>query len=105
VTAESAPIRLWYLPMPGRRERHKLGPMTEMYSTLDRLEARIEHQDARIDALYRLLETRGLLPVDAEEATLLEDIPFEDAPLCRERYGRPAGRPPHRLRVGEATGV
>jgi len=34
--------------------------MNERQSTLDRLEARLEHQTARIDELYRLLEERSV---------------------------------------------
>jgi hypothetical protein len=98
--AESAPVRLWYLPMPVRPGRHRLGPMTEMHSTLDRLEARIDYQAARIDALYLLLENLGVLTADTEEAVL-----FEDAPLARDEHAEPPRRSIRRLRVGEATGV
>jgi len=37
--------------------------MNDRHSTLDRLEARLEHQTARIDELYRLLEERGVARV------------------------------------------
>jgi hypothetical protein len=52
-------------------------------ATLDRLEARIDHQAARIDELFRLLKAHGLV----------EDDP-PDAPPVRVH-----------LHVGEATGV
>ena len=74
--------------------------MTETHSTLDRLEARIDYQAARLDALYLLLESLGVLTVDTGEAVLVED-----APLARDQREEPARRPVHRLRVGEATGV
>lgn len=52
-------------------------------AALDRLEARIDHQAARIDELFRLLKERGLIE---EEQT--------DVPPVRVH-----------LHVGEATGV
>lgn len=42
-------------------------------TTFDRLEARIDQQAARIDELYRLLESR-----------------IEDSPLTREKDAEPA---------------
>jgi hypothetical protein len=82
--------------------------MTEMHSLLDRLEARIDQQAARIDALYRELETRGILPaaVDAppadpffDELVDLEDVPFTtDLAEPQQPHATP-------LRVGDATGV
>jgi hypothetical protein len=52
-------------------------------AALDRLEARIDHQAARIDELFRLLKERGLIDEDHVEVT-----------------------PPRaHLHVGEATGV
>lgn len=81
--------------------------MNEMHSTLDRLEARIDHQAARIDALYALLEARGLLqlPVDAGRGDAFFDelAEIEDAPIAREVQART--RRQARLHVGEATGV
>jgi hypothetical protein len=68
--------------------------MREMHSTLDRLEARLDYQAARIDALYRLLGTRGVLPARVE-----------DEPLVREIHAAPARHAPIRLHVGDATGV
>jgi hypothetical protein len=73
--------------------------MTRIYPSFDRLEARIDHQAARIDELYRLLEVRGIIPAPDEPDRA------EDAPVSRERL---AGHPLRRattLHVGEATGV
>jgi hypothetical protein len=85
-----------------------LGTMDQMQSALDRLEARVEYQTGRIDALYALLEARGLLllPVDAGKGdALFEEIAeIEDAPIAREVRARPQ-RCRARFRVGEATGV
>jgi hypothetical protein len=53
------------------------------HSALDRLEARLERQAARIDALYRALEARGILPPESEEAG--EAVEVEDFPLARAR--------------------
>ncbi len=78
--------------------------MDEMHATLDRLETRIEDQGARIDALYRLLELRGILPqaVDAGRGDALSDEEPEvlDLPSWHE-----SPRPARRFHVGEATGV
>jgi hypothetical protein len=63
--------------------------MNETQATLDRLERRLEEQTARIDALYRMLERRGLVPRAVEAG----------------RGERPAKRRPTRLRLGSATGV
>jgi hypothetical protein len=52
-------------------------------AALDRLEARIDHQAARIDELFRLLREHGLIDEDPA-----------DVPLAREH-----------LHVGQATGV
>lgn len=82
--------------------------MSEMHSTIDRLEAKIDYQTARIDALYALLQARGLLhlPVDAGKRDALFDEPadVEDTPVTRETQARHE-RPRARFRVGEATGV
>lgn len=80
--------------MPGPPERRRLGPMTAMHSTVDRLEARIDYQAARIDALYRILEASGVLPARVE-----------DEPLVREAHAGSARHTPIRLHVGDATGV
>jgi uncharacterized coiled-coil protein SlyX len=72
-------------------------------TTLDRLEARIDHQAARIDELFRLLKARGLIqdPADVPSDALCDElVQFEDSPLARERNTEPT--PFH---VGEATGV
>jgi hypothetical protein len=73
--------------------------MTRIYPSFDRLEARIDHQAARIDELYRLLEARGIIPAPDK----LDRI--EDAPLQRERRAAPIRHRATRLHVGEATGV
>jgi hypothetical protein len=78
--------------------------MNETHATLDRLEKRIEDQAARIDALYRMLELRGILPcgVDAArgDAMFDEELDALDLPSWHE-----TPRPTPRFRVGEATGV
>ena len=83
--------------------------MSEMQSTLDRLETRIDHQAARIDALYRLLKLRGILPEPPENGTgdafCDELVQIEDSPLAREVHRQSARRPTARLHVGNATGV
>jgi hypothetical protein len=85
--------------------------MTDIRSTtLDRLEARIDYQASRIDALYALLEERGLLPCPADAdgsagALFDELVQIEDAPMAREKQVRPSRRSQTRLRVGSATGV
>ena len=77
--------------------------MNEMHSTLGRLEARIDCQTARIDALYALLQARGLLrpPVEGGYDELAA---IEDAPIAREVQARPQRRRAG-FRVGDATGV
>ena len=63
--------------------------MSELHSLLDRLEARLDHQAARIDALYRTLEENGLLapaePDSAQEELFDELLQVEDAPLAGSR--------------------
>jgi hypothetical protein len=66
--------------------------MNETHATLERLETRIEDQTARIDALYGLLERRGVLPRGA-------DAGRGDAPR------RPPARRAAHFHLGEATGV
>lgn len=82
--------------------------MNEMHSTLDRLEARLDYQAARIDALYRALERHG---VDVDDAVPRGDALFDDAVEARDvgyarrpRRARPARRAT-RLRLGQGTGV
>ena len=89
------------------RTRHgsgTLGTMNEMYSPLDRLEARVDRQAARIDTLYAILAARGLLarPLDRLNGDELGEI--EDAPIAREVQAPPQRRRAH-FRVGDATGV
>jgi hypothetical protein len=84
--------------------------MNEMHATLDRLETRIEDQTARGDALYRLLELRGILPrrVDVGRgAALFDDDSAELDLSCRwqERPETTVRRAAPRFHVGEATGV
>jgi hypothetical protein len=78
-------------------------------SSLERLEARIDHQAARIDEIYHLLKARGMLSdsvaAEVRGALFEEFVPFEDAPLTRERRAEPTLHRSTRLRVGQATGV
>ena len=70
--------------MYGRPPLRTLRAMQDTHSAaLDRLEARIDHQAARIDEIFRLLKERGLIEEDHAE------VPS-----------------PHgHLHVGQATGV
>jgi uncharacterized coiled-coil protein SlyX len=71
------------------------------HTTVDRLEARIDHQAARIDELFRLLKAHGLIldPAYAPNDVLCDElVQIEDSPLSREKRAEP-------LHVGEATGV
>jgi hypothetical protein len=66
--------------------------MNETHATLERLETRIEDQSARIDALYGLLEQRGILPRSADAGRT-------------EASRRPRARRAAHFHLGEATGV
>jgi len=83
--------------------------MNEMHATLDRLEIAIEDQSERIDALYGLLELRGILPRggDAGRGDPLFDVESEDLDLSGgwNRRRRPAAHRATRFHLGEATGV
>jgi hypothetical protein len=80
----------------------------EMHATLDRLETRIEGQGARIDALYRLLELRGILPRGAEagrgDALFDDEREVLDLPSSHEMSPRTRRRRAH-FHLGTATGV
>ena len=82
--------------------------MTEMHSTLDRLEARLDYQASRIDALYRALEAHGVRVDDVTpggDALFDALVRIEDAPLARSaRRTRPVRRGA-RLRLGQGGGV
>lgn len=82
--------------------------MSEMQSMLNRLEARLDYQSARIDAICRALEQRGisLRPLDVGSGGVLADLPPEvsDEP-SRGRVRRRPTRPRARFHVGDATGV
>jgi hypothetical protein len=83
--------------------------MIETHATLERLETRIEDQAARIDALYGLLELRGILPrgVDAGSCdALFDDEPdVVDLSYRREAPRRPKARRAAHFHLGDATGV
>lgn len=83
--------------------------MNETHVTLDRLEARLDAQEARIEALYGMLELRGLLPrpVGAGRGDALHDEDWESPDLApaRQETRAPAKRRARRMRVGTATGV
>jgi hypothetical protein len=82
--------------------------MNETHVTLDRLERRIEDQTARIDALYQLLELRGILPRSVEvgrgDALSDEESAALDLPSWHETP-RPTRRRATRFHLGTATGV
>jgi hypothetical protein len=83
--------------------------MNEEHATLDRLERRIEDQTARIDALYELLELRGILPRGADAGR--GDALFDDEPEALDLScgwqtpRRPTARRAKHFHLGEATGV
>ena len=83
--------------------------MDDTHVALDRLEARIEDQAARIDALYRLLELRGILPrgVGTGRGDALSDEGSETVDFSGGWEGkrRPAVDRRAHFHVGEATGV
>lgn len=84
--------------------------MTEVHSSADRLEARLDHLSARVEALYSMLEARGILtkPADTASGDALFDelVQIEEAPFARERRAVPTRRrTPTRLRVGSCDGV
>ncbi|HZD87543.1 MAG TPA: hypothetical protein VE088_06015 [Gaiellaceae bacterium] len=77
------------------------------HSVLDRLEARIDHQAARLDALYAALEAGGVLePADAAVSDALFDelVQIEDSPLARDLAGERRPRAVDALHLGGATG-
>jgi hypothetical protein len=83
--------------------------MREMPSSVDRLETRLDCLAARVDALYSLLEARGIVPSpDGEVRDSLFDelLQIEEAPFARERRApRTRRRTAGRLHVGSASGV
>jgi hypothetical protein len=80
--------------------------MNETNAQLDRLETRLEDQTARIDAVYGLLELRGILPrgADAGRGDALFDDESEELDLSRS-WDRPTSRRAAHFHLGEATGV
>ena len=85
--------------------------MSETHDTIDRLEARIDHQAARIDALYRALERHGIFPrpVNGSPGDASPDESWEVATVPSDRQAkRPPLRRPRRapgFHLGDATGV
>ena len=79
--------------------------MSEMHTALERLERRIEDQTARIDALYELLEVRGVLPHEAD--ALRGDALFDDEEEALDLTcgWKDTPRRLARFHVGDATGV
>jgi hypothetical protein len=82
--------------------------MNETQARLERVETRLEAQVARIDALYRLLEQRGILPRGAEVGR--GDALFDDESEVLDLSPHPetrrhAVRRATRFHVGTATGV
>lgn len=80
-----------------------------MHTSIDRLETRLDCLAARVDALYSLLEARGIVPSpDGEVRDSLFDelLQIEEAPFAREQCApRPRRRLAGRLHVGSASGV
>jgi hypothetical protein len=95
--------------MPFAAPGSRLEAMNEMQSSLERVEARLDRQSARIDALYRTLEERGIIPgprdVGARDAFFDELIQLEEAPPAHARRAAPRRRRATGLRVGASTGV
>jgi hypothetical protein len=81
--------------------------MNRSYPSLDRLEARLDQQAARLDALYRMLEEHGIVPAraDAGDAFFDELVQIEDAPLARAPRSRPVKRRSTRSPVGHSSAV
>jgi hypothetical protein len=79
--------------------------MSEMHTALDRLERRIEDQTARIDALYDLLEVRGILPHGADAGRFDALFDDEEEALDLTCGWKDTPRRLARFHVGEATGV
>jgi hypothetical protein len=85
------------------------GTMSDLEDKIDRLEARIDHQAARIDALYRALEREGIfprpetgMPPDASSADAAWEV--ADVPANRQRTPAPVRRAAG-FHLGTATGV
>jgi hypothetical protein len=79
-----------------------------MQSMLDRLEARVDYQSARIDAICRALEQRRIRPqpVHARSGDTLFDRPREVTDTrSRRQVRRQRTRCRARFHVGDATGV
>jgi hypothetical protein len=83
--------------------------MNETHPTLDQLEHRIEDQSARIDALYALLELRGILPHATKacrgDAFFDDESEFLDLSCGWNEKPRTRGRRMARFQLGNATGV
>lgn len=83
--------------------------MSDRQSSLERLEARLDYQAARLNALYRMLETAGVLPRPARrgrsDALCDELFQVENSPLARQPRRQAAMRRASRFHVGDATGV
>jgi hypothetical protein len=95
--------------MPATAGAARLGAMSDTQSSLERLEARLDYQAARLDALYRMLETASVLPRPARrgrsDAFFDELFHVEDSPLAREQCEPAKRRRSSRLHIGDATGV
>jgi hypothetical protein len=81
--------------------------MDEMRAAMDRLEARLDHQAGRIDALYELLELRGIVPrsVGTARGDAFDDPDTRDLCSVWKQRSRPTMRRSSRFHVGDATGV
>lgn len=82
--------------------------MNDITSALERLEARLDYQTTRIDALYALLVEGSILhhPSHRGDDELFDElIQIEDAPLARGTHASPERNPSEPLHVGDATGV
>jgi len=82
--------------------------MREMGNTIDRLEARIDLQAARIDALYEILERNGISPRPATgsgDAPSVEPVEVRAARSNKRRKTPPRSRRAAGFHLGTATGV
>jgi hypothetical protein len=83
--------------------------MNEMHDQITRLEARIDHQAVRIDALYAAIEREGIFPrpVTGSRPGEPPEAGWEVAavPPRKQRRKLPSRRRAPGFHLGNATGV